>query len=316
MQRPLIIAVCYSLLYATPLPAAESTATGPAGYIESFTTSDSCTPADYQLIRQGQILPAKNIRFLTHLYANDQLKIKNGTCEMTLRLGEINIVHLNADRLFYTVPEELKQPPTLPKNCWDVLVESVHYLLYGERETPPRTVSIRGPKEELLQTLVIPSLQTAGARLVAGDRALNLLWEGGLPPYRVRMYQGESKSPVLENAKVTTRQIWLAPYSFKEGQTYRIRVESLPESNCKAQLSESQCLATGHFTVVASAQLPAMPLELKQSALTEEQKQTLFVAWLLHPDRQNRVTWGLEAYQRVAAGQDEFSKWVVSHGKW
>ncbi len=311
MQRPLIIAICGSLLCATPLPATESMVAGPAGHIESFT----CTSADYELIRQGKPLSAEEIKFLTRLYANDEVKLKNRTCEMTLRLGEINIVHLNADKLFYPVAE-MKQPPTLSENLWDTLKQGINYLLYGEGEIPTRTVSIRGPKEEPLQALVIPFLQTDGARLVEGDRTLNILWEGGVPPYRVRMYSGESKSSMLEKAKVMTRQVQLDKHSFAEGQTYRVQVESLPESNCKAKLSESQCVATGHFTIVASAQLPVMPPELKQSALTEEQKQTLFVAWLLHPNHSNRVTWGLEAYQWVATGQDKFSKWVASHGKW
>lgn len=312
MQRPLIIAVCCSLsLSATSLLATEPVVAGPAGHVESF----NCLATGYELIRQGQVLPAEDLKVFTRLYAHDQVKLKKRTCEMTLRVNEINIIHLSAERLSYTVTDS-GTPPNLPQNFWKLLVESVNYLLYGEGETPSRTVILRGPEGESPQALVIPSLQTEGAHLVAGDRTLHLLWEGGQPPYRVRLYQGESKTPVLEQTKVTTRQVQLGQYSFQEGQTYQIRIESLPASDCHIKLEESQCRATGTFTVVAPAQLPAMPAELGQSTLTEAQKQTLFATWLLHPDRQNRVTWGLEAYQWVATGEDEFSKWVRAHGKW
>jgi hypothetical protein len=306
-HRPFLIALYSTSLYLGA-PATQTAAADFSGHIEAF----NCDPKAYELTRADKV--QSPVQFLTRLYPNDLLSLTQRNCQMTLRIGEVNIIQLNDGRLHYVVPAA-GHYPTLSSNLLSLLQDGLHYLLYGEATTPqPHTVITRG-NENKVKNLVLPQMQEEQAQLVAGDRDLLLMWEGGQSPYRVRLYLGDSKKPQLERTGLPNRQVRFEKLHLTVGQQYRVQVRSMAPQ-CPQQSDDEPCLTEKQFQVVDAKQLPAMPAELAQSSLSADLKQTLFAVWLLDPKNKFKITWGLEAYQRVAAGKDEFSAWVATNGKW
>ncbi|MCP4699164.1 MAG: hypothetical protein GY862_20275 [Gammaproteobacteria bacterium] len=277
----------------------------PVGHIESF----DGPPAAYVLKRYGKSQP---VRIFMPLFSGDIIMLKDRRYRMTLRLGELNIVHLDRSRLVHEVKKAGK-PPALSSALLRVFAEGINALLYGIKETPVSVATPRGRRK--LEPLFIPLLQWEKAYFAAGERELFLMWEGGMQPYQVHVYRNGT---LLLKQQSSGNQARFAKQKFLVGEKYRVEIKSAQRCETKAQ-NPAQCMADGEFLAVPPARQPAMPEELQQSGLPEIVKQTLFGIWLCRADNNPMNEWDLEAYQKIAAGKEagnDLAALLAEKGRW
>lgn len=134
--------------------------------------------------------------------------------------------------------------------------------------------------------LSIPLLTKYGEQqLIAGERALHLVWQGGKAPYWVQVFQGKAKKAFLVKRSYAKR-VQLEKRKLNVGH-YRVVV-----NDANGQTIE------GKFQVVENLPLPLKQVEqaIKANIMPEPTKLTLFAAWLA---QQKQGAWKFEAYQQT-----------------
>ncbi len=146
-----------------------------------------------------------------------------------------------------------------------------------------------GVKGSSLWVLSMPLLAKSENRLIAGKRALHLAWQGGMAPYWVRVYHGETEKPCLSKSGIPSRRIQFEERILSAGH-YRVIV-----SDDKGRIVEET------FQVVEGDHIPSLPKQNAQdmnaSTMPKWIKKTLHAAWLA---QQVGGAWKFEAYQQVA----------------
>jgi hypothetical protein len=117
----------------------------------------------------------------------------------------------------------------------------------------------------------MPLLAKSENRLIAGKRALHLAWQGGMAPYWVRVYHGETEKPCLSKSGISSRRIQFEERILSAGH-YRVIV-----SDDKGRIVEET------FQVVEGS-YPSLPKQNAQdmnaSTMPKWIKKTLYAAWL------------------------------------
>lgn len=140
--------------------------------------------------------------------------------------------------------------------------------------------------------LSIPLLE-GPKMLAAGKRPFCLSWQGGKPPYRIRLYHQYERRPFIEREPVKENSLMIDNLALSPGN-YNLKIDDAEGRKLQAK-----------FTVVDPNELPRMPHEheLRQSDLTEAAKIALYATWLA---AQNDGKWVFECYQRVAGIADNY----------
>ena len=141
-------------------------------------------------------------------------------------------------------------------------------------------------------SLFIPLLEDP-MMLAAVKRPFCLSWQGGRPPYRIRLYHQYERKPFIEREPVKENSLKIDNLALSQGN-YSLKINDAEGRKLQAK-----------FTVVDPNELPRMPHqeELRQRDLAEAAKITLHATWLA---AQNDGKWIFECYQRVAGIADKY----------
>jgi hypothetical protein len=140
------------------------------------------------------------------------------------------------------------------------------------------------------------------AKLIAANRELHLAWYGGTPPYQVQVSQIGTKKTLWDKKNIETPEIHLEKQCVIPGH-YQVVVTDAQNNK-----------VTGKFTAVAKAPLLLQQSEaqaIEQSDLPTPSKKTLLAAWLA---KQEKGTWGFEAYQWVVEITGYYPARLVKQG--
>jgi hypothetical protein len=250
---------------------------------------------NYSLKREGKILP---VDLLTLLEVGDQISVndKQHGIELNLQGGTqtVKVTYENSPFLIqanHQVPVELSELwkwTTERFGEWrDILIQKKEFeqsTTRGENSSTPSMPLIANEKpDETLQS----------ARLVAGKRSLYLQWQGGTPPYRVKI-----KKRLDELLTLTTEQTMIKTeaITFEANSPYRV---DIIDANNKE--------FSGGFRAINPESLPT-PEALPTNKLPEVVYQTLQVVWLItqREGKQEESKWVFEAYQQAAALANQY----------
>ena len=249
-------------------PASAGAASVEVGYIESF---DGFAEG-YKLTRDSQ---QRSITICMPVFKGDQIKVEAPRGQLVLRLADNNDpVILTRDRGPYTV---IGEPPA--KGFWSPRLAwaANQFNLMDTAEKTHFSTVIRGGREKFAAPM-LRSPQT----LAAGARRLTIGWRGGKTVHVTLASSPDGK--VLANEAAADGFWTSAPIDLHSGAYALTIVESDAHS------------AIGVIDVVAAAELPQTPAELKRSEIPNELRITADAAWLA---TQGGGAFLLEALQRL-----------------
>jgi hypothetical protein len=153
------------------------------------------------------------------------------------------------------------------------------------------TTASRGP--DTATTPVILMLLGDHQQIAGGQRALALAWAGGVAPFRVSVLADGSASPVAATTSATTSAT-LPIHDYAPGAYHAVVRDA------------KGATATGAFTVVDGAALPAMTPDeataINDPSTPHDLAASLDAARLMADPTGH---WGFEAYQRIIGYQDD-----------
>ncbi len=254
------------------LLAASITASA-ATWIVDFTGK----PDDFRLERGNQTLPVEIYR---QLQPNDRLFVLVDGSVISLKQDDGRRIEIQKNNSPYLIRDQGKPPAALD----NFLHECCAWLTRQRLEEVDRPVIGIYTRGEPVPPISLPLAPGAKIRLGAGTRSLYLAWQGGEPPYQVRLTNNAGKELMKQSDIAApggnTQPFKTTPVPLKPGQ-YRLTIR------------DAQRQAAVAVEVVPAISLP-LPATL--AGITDADiRQTLEALWLAS---QGEVWW-LEAYQRV-----------------
>jgi len=125
---------------------------------------------------------------------------------------------------------------------------------------------------------------TGQAHLLSGERRLTLYWQGGKPPFGVRIYNKNESEPHMNLQGLNKGRVTIGPLNFQAGSYY-------------LEVYDATEVEIVRLDVVPDDLFPVMPAEIKHANMPREVMNTLEAMWLAGQEDGN---WVLEAYQRVS----------------
>ncbi len=254
------------------LLAASVTASA-ATWIVDFTGE----PEDFRLERGNQTLPVEIYR---QLQPNDRLFVLVDGSVMSLKQDDGSRIEIQKSNSPYVIRDQGKPPAAL-----DNFLHGCRAWLTRQRlEEVDRPVIGIYTRGEPVPPISLPLAPSATTRLSAGTRPLYLAWQGGEPPYQVRLTNAAGKELMKQTG-----------IAVPGGNTQPFKTAPVPLTPGQYQLiiSDAQRQA-----IVAVEVVPAIPLPppATLAGITDADiRQTLEALWLAGQDE----AWRLEAYQRV-----------------
>ena len=138
------------------------------------------------------------------------------------------------------------------------------------------------PESHILRS---PLLETKETYFSAGAPAFDLSWQGGQPPYEVKVTPDRGGTP-LQAGGLTDRRLHAAGWHLPPG-TFTVTITD--RAGQKVQYG---------MDAVEPAKLPTAPSELTQAALPGPAQDMVYALWLA---QQADGAWKLEAYRRLLA---------------
>ncbi len=263
---------CMTSLGSLLLLAVSVTASA-ATWIVDFTGE----PDDFRLERDNQTLPVEIYR---QLQPNDRLFVLVDGSVLSLKQDDGSRIEIRKNNSPYIIRDQ-GQPPAALDNLWHGLCSWLTKQRLEEVDRPVIGIYTRG---EPVQPISLPLVPSATTRLSAGTRPLYLAWQGGEPPYQVRLTNAAGKE-IMKQSDIA------AP----GGNTQPFKTASLPLTPGQYRLiiSDAQRQAAVAVEVVPVTPLP--PPATLAGITDADIRQTLEALWLAS---QGEI-WRLEAYQRV-----------------
>jgi len=263
---------CMTSLVSLLLLAVSITASA-ATWIVDFTGA----PDDFRLERGNQTLP---IEIYRQLQPNDRLFVLVDGSVLSLKQDDGRRIDLRKSNSPYLIRNQGK-PPTALDNFLHGCRTWLTRQRLEEVDRPVISIYTRG---EPVPPISLPLVSGATARLSAGTRPLYLAWQGGEPPYQVRLTNTAGKE-ILKQTGIAapggnTQPFKTAPVPLKPGQ-YRLTI-----SDAKSQ---------ARVTVEVVPAIPLPPPATLAGVTDTDIRQTLEALWLASQGE----AWWLEAYQRV-----------------
>ena len=234
-------------------------------------------PEDFRLERGNQTLP---VEIYQQLQPDDQLSVLVDGSFISLKQDDGRRIEIRKNNSPYVIRDQGK-PPKAMNNLWHGFCAWLTKQRLEDADRPVISIYTRG---EPVPPLSLPLAPRATVRLSTGTRSLYLAWQGGEPPYQVRLTNAAGKE-LLKQSDIAapggnTQPFKTAPLHLQPGQ-YRLIIS-----------------AAQHQATVAVEVVPATPLPppATLAGITDADiRQTLQALWLAS---QGEI-WRLEAYQRV-----------------
>jgi len=155
--------------------------------------------------------------------------------------------------------------------------------------TQARAVVSTVARGEEMQYISLPLASLGGLKMVAGRRPMYLAWEGGCPPYSVRVVTEDGHGVLMHQQGIQESRFTSAPMFFRPGR-YRIEIGDKDE-NVKQALE-----------VVESGAMPSPPSELQATKGSDDMQALLKAAALAS----HGSGWAFEAYQIASELGDHY----------
>ncbi len=256
-------------------------ATNPApsrdvGYIERIVGDLK----DIRIDRHGESMqPA----ILLPLRADDRVVLKRG-CELYLQLGNRRVVVAEKDSP-YRIPAVDAPPAFLTRLRSTLMSLGAKLTSQYARSSVPVSTSSRGHEGPLS----MPVVEDVASRLASHRTTIHIAWEGGTPPFAVRMLSGQGKTiAAQERVQEWRLQLLWPPGAIPDGPA-RIVVED----GAGQRLIKLIDLVPVH-SLPKPVAMGDLPPALHAVIAADQLIQT------------NRRQWGFEAYQNLAALADSY----------
>ncbi|MFO1429630.1 MAG: hypothetical protein U1F76_05745 [Candidatus Competibacteraceae bacterium] len=263
------------VLFSLLLLAAGMTASA-ATWIVDFTGK----PEEFRLERGNQTIP---IEIYRQLQPNDRLFVLVDDNTLFLKQDDGHRIEIRRDNSPYLIRDQGKPPAAL-----DNFLHACRTWLTRQRleevDRPVIGIYTRAPGEPV-PPINLPLASGAKAWLSVGTRPLYLAWQGGEPPYQVRLTNTAGKELVKQSDIAApggnTQPFKTAPVSLTPGR-YRLIISD----DAKRQAT---------VTVEVVPVIPLPPPATLAGITDADIRQTLEALWLASQGE----AWRLEAYQRV-----------------
>jgi hypothetical protein len=260
-------------LFSLLLLAASMTVSA-ATWIVDFTGE----PENFRLERGNQTIPVEIYR---QLQPNDRLFVLVDDSSISLKQDDGSSIEIQKSNSPYVIQDQGK-PPAAPDNFLHACRTWLTRQRLEEADRPVIGIYTRG---DPVPPISLPLAPAAKVRLSAGTRPLYLAWQGGEPPYQVRLTNAAGKELWKQTGIAApggnTQPFRTAPVSLKPGQ-YRLIISD----DAKRQVI---------VAVEAVSAIPLPPSATLAGITDADIRQTLEALWLVSQGE----AWWLEAYQRV-----------------
>jgi hypothetical protein len=269
-------------------------AEAPVATILRILPLDSNPATGIRILRHGKALPSVAAR--TPLMIGDEIFVADARTVL--------IVYMTASTETFQVHKSTRAPPATEFPDWvvpdpgvpgvapPVFVRLFHWWLdEPQAELAEQPAGARGSGQVCYNTaktnaptpFEVPLLMADHSNLVAGRRALFVVWRGGVSPFDVRLAVAGTGQRIAATHVDGACQGRLAQVDLEPGR-YRLSV-----TDALGIVSEQDDLR-----VVPAG--PALPPELVTSNLPQNAVTLYSATWLLH---QEKLSWAFEALQRV-----------------
>ena len=243
----------------------------------------------YRLERNGQALA---IEYYLTLQNGDRLWATDKGYALRLERDDGTVVVVQSTNSPYTVQDTGKAPGTVAN-----LVGWAGAWLRTQKENGaalPTAILVARNEGKPIKFPLAPEGST---RLSAGNQPLSLAWNGGTPPFRVRLERQGKEPVVFDQTNLDQRRFSSPPLELSAG-AYQLVVSDAVQQQ-----------ATVAIDVVPMATLPPAPAGLLSTSTPDSLKETVYAVWLASQDQ----ALILEAYQRALRwqSQHEPAKWLV-----
>lgn len=274
MLRACVALVLTGLFLATLVEA-----DGPAvGWVHDFDGKD---PRIYKLMRGEERIA---LGYFTPIYRDDRIIVEHKTFTIRLAYDNGRVIESVGHR---DPPYVVQRTARIPDRWANIAAWAGGWFSAWQSETATvMSVHVRSGADGPISFRLFANGQ---ARIAAGPRPLFLAWDGGSPPYEVRIRTGSAADVLTVVGGVAEARVRTAALSIPVG---RLQVEILDRAGRRAG-------ETAH--VVERA--PAEPADLRESGLPTPMRRALFAAWLAGRERGQ---WSLEAYQLAAADASSY----------
>lgn len=266
-----LVAVAYS---QTPISTASASTVASIGYVEQL-------EGDIDGIRIERNGKSLSPAVLLPLQTGDRLLALNRDSAISVLIGNRRVVITTKESPYLVPPVD--QPPGFLTRLQSTLI-SVGAKLTSQyvRASVPVSTSSRGHEGPLSLPLIEDELSKVGAERTL----LHVAWEGGAPPFVVRLMTRGIEAAVRRDVADTWRTSLPIP---RDGNSPGI-IQIVVEDSAGDRVQKS-------IAVVPTTALPPLPAVLREDGLPPTLKTLLIADALL---LSNRRTWGLEAYQELA----------------
>ncbi len=295
--------------------------TNRVGYVAKLVCSEPIPYEEVFKLKRGNYSLAAPAKLLQDIYPGDELSVEDFRCFMTLQLGD-KCVHIESENAemesflsgkcvhveySYTVRSTKELPALLE---W---FRQVYERITSGPQIDSKPAVSRSAYMTELSMPMFAKLAKEEKLIKAGKTVLYLEWKGGLPPYRVGIYDSAYKEVFAATSKkeelsepdalVVRVRLQFKKPMFRAGWQYFVEVRSLAlqcnpdEKGKKGVRDRNWCVTGGTFRAVSAKKFPDMPEEDRLRELPENERESLFMAWLLA----HQEEWSVEAYQKIAA---------------
>jgi hypothetical protein len=250
------------------------------GWIDSF---DGPVEA-YTLKRGVETIP---VAIYLPVYVGDRIQVGEGH-EMSIGKSDGKVLSINHASGEFTIEGSDQSVTALDNFLQWAGSWFEKYTDSTQTDSMVSSMISRGDKGPPISMSLFP---TGQARILSGNRTINLYWDGGKPPFGIRLHDQGRSAPIVNLEGIDQGRTTIGPIDFEIG-TYYLDVYDANE------------VEIVRLDVVADDQFPAKPAEMQNAGMPEEVMNTLKAMWLAGQDDGD---WVLEAYQRVADTTDEQS---------
>lgn len=242
-------------------------------WIEDFNGSS----ASYQLKRAGKLVP---IQIYLNLQRGDRLDVKGADKKIRLKSDDGQTIEVSQRESPYIVEVSHEAP-----NVADNLLQWIGAWITARLDdgTGRRTVS--AVSREKILPITIPLVSTEDSYLIGGRRTLHLAWQGGYPPFRIRITHAGAAGFSFDRAGIRPEGVmewnWETPKLDLSPGRYHLSI------------TDDKRKASAGVQIVDESEAPEA-VSLK-GQITDEVRETLRAVCLAADPG-----WRLEAFQKLS----------------
>jgi hypothetical protein len=235
------------------------------------------------------------------LYTGDQIYLRDSQAVLTVRYladNSVDGVRHSVDAASNVTPDYTVQPRSLPGLSGGLLtwfkaqMQSANQSGDGVIAASGRAASANGPcynangQSDVPVKFGVPVFFAPQSAIASGQRALFVSWQGGAPPFSVRLSSADAGALVAELTGV------------RDTCAARLPSANLTPGRYRLAIIDATGASEEERNLYVVAARPGMPPALRDASLPDNQRQLYYDTWLSATEGGR---WAFEAMQHVAA---------------